>query len=67
MVDKLDYRQPSQEETQIFNHLFALQSHCNVDLYPLALAACLARDPEFFAFFCDPENRAPDFEFDYRT
>ena len=60
-------REPSQEETQIFNHLLALQSHCNVDLYPRALAACLASDPEFLAFFRDPDNRAPDFEFEYRT
>ena len=27
------------------------------DLYPRALAACLARDPEFLAFFRDPDNR----------
>ena len=67
MVDTLDNQQPSQEETQIFNHLLALQPHCNVDLYPCALAACLARDPEFLAFFHDPDNRAPDFEFEYRT
>ena len=61
MVNKLNNRQSSQEETQIFNHFLALQPHCNVDLYPLALAACLARDPEFLAFFHDPDNRAPDF------
>ena len=67
MVDKLDNQQPSQEETQIFNHLLALQPHCNVDLYPRALAACLARDLEFFAFFCDLDNGAPEFEFEYRT
>ena len=67
MVDQLDNQQPSQEETQIFNHLLALQPHCNDDLYPRALAACLARDPEFLAFFRDPDNRAPDFEFEYRT
>ena len=67
MVDKLDNREPSQEETRIFNHLLALQTHCNVDLYPRALAACLARDPEFIAFFRDPDNRAPDFEFEYQT
>ena len=67
MADKLDNRQPSQEETQIFNHLLALQPHCNADLYPLAIAACLVRDPEIFAFFRDPDNRAPDFEFEYRT
>ena len=67
MADQLDNRQPSQEETQIFNHLLALQPHCNADLYPRALAACLARDPEFLAFFRDPDNRAPDFEFEYRT
>ena len=67
MVDKLDNRQSSQEETQIFNHRLALQPHCNADLYPRALAACLARDPEFLAFFRDPDIRAPDFEFEYRT
>ena len=67
MVDKLDNRQPSQEEKQISNHLLALQPHSNVDLYPLALAACLARDPEFLVFFLDPDNRAPDFESGYRT
>ena len=50
MVDKLENRQPSQEEQQIFNHLLALQPHCNTDLFPLALAACLAQDPEFLAF-----------------
>ena len=51
MVDKLDNRRPSQEETQIFNHLLALQPHCNVDLYPRALAACLAGDQELMGFF----------------
>ena len=67
MVDKLDNRKPSHEETQIFNHYLALQPHCTVDLYPCALAACLARDPEFLVFFGDPKNRAPDFEFEYTT
>ena len=67
MVDKLDNREPSREETQILNHLLALQPHCNVDLFIRALAACLARDPEFFAFFPAPDNRAPDFEFEYQT
>ena len=62
MADKLDNRQTSQEELQIFNHLLALQPHCNADLYPRALAACLTRDPEFLAFFRDPDNRAPHFE-----
>ena len=61
MADKLDNRQPSQEELQIFNHLLALQPQSNADLYPRALAACLARDPDFLAFFRDPDNRAPDF------
>ena len=56
MADKLDNRQPSQEETQIFNHLLALQPHCNAHLYPRAFAACLTRDPEFLAFFRDPDN-----------
>ena len=41
MADKLDNRQPSQEETQIFNHLLALQPHCHADLYPRALLARL--------------------------
>ena len=67
MTDKHENRQPSQEEQQIFNHLLAMQPHCNIDLYPRALAACLARDPDFPAFFRDPDNRALDFEFEYRT
>ena len=67
IANKLDNRQPSQQETQIFSHLLALQSHCNADLYPRAFAACLARDAEFLAFFRDPNNRAPEFEFEYRT
>ena len=67
MVDKLDNREPCREETQILNHVHALQPHCNVDLYTRALAACLARDPEFLAFFRAPDNRAPDFEFKYQT
>ena len=67
MFNKLEKRQPSQEEQQFFNHLLALQPHCNTDLYPRALAACLARDPEILAFFRDPDNRAPDLEFEYRT
>ena len=67
MADKLDNRQPSQEETQIFNHLLALQPHCNADLYLRALSDCLARDPEFLAFIRDPDNRSANFEFEYRT
>ena len=67
MADKLDNCEPSHEETQILNHLLALQPHCNVDRYTRALSAFLARDPEFLAFFRDPDNRAPDFEFEYRT
>ena len=67
MVDKLENRQPSQEEKLIFNNLLALQPLCNTDTYPRALAAGLSRDPEFLAFFRDPDNRAPDFEFEYRT
>ena len=67
VADKLDNRDSSQDEQQIFNYLLALQPHCNVDLYPRALAACPARDPEFLAFFCDPDNRAPDFQIEYRT
>ena len=58
MVDKLNNRGPSQEETQILNHLLALQPHCNADFYPRALAACLARNQEFLEFFRDPDNRA---------
>ena len=64
MADKLDKRKPSQEETQLFNHLFALQPHCNVDVYP---RACLARDPEFLEFFRDSDNPAQDFEFENWT
>ena len=67
MADKLDNRKPSQEETQIFKHLLALQPHCNVDHYPQALAACFARDTEFLEFFRNPDSRAPDFQFEYRT
>ena len=66
MVEKLENRQPSQEEQQIFNHLLALQPHCNTDLYPRALAACLARDPELLAFFRDPDNRATDLTIERR-
>ena len=36
-------------------------------LLPRALAACLAQDKEFLEFFRDPDNRAPGFEFEYRT
>ena len=67
MVKKLDNREPSQEEQQIFNHLLALQPHYNVDLCPRALADCLARDLEILAFFRGPDNREPDFQFEYRT
>ena len=67
MADKLENWQPSQEESQIFNHLLALQPHCNADLYPRALAACLRGDTEFLAFFRDPDNRTTDFEFEYQT
>ena len=35
MADKLVNREPTPEETQILNHLFALQPHCNTDLYPV--------------------------------
>ena len=61
IADILDNREPSQEETQILNHLLAMQPHCNVDLYPRALAACLARDQDFQAFFRDSDNRARTF------
>ena len=64
MVDKLE---PPPEEIQIFNHLLALQPNCNVDLYLRTFAVCLARDPEFLTFFRDPDNQAPDFQFEYRT
>ena len=47
MVDKLDNREPTPDETKILNHFLALQPHCNADLYPRALAACLARDKNF--------------------
>ena len=67
MADKLENSQPSQEELQIFNHLLVLQPHCNADMYPRALAACLTHDLEFLAFFRELDNRAPDFEFEYRT
>ena len=67
IADKLDNRERSQEEKQILNHLFAMEPHCNVDIYPGALAACLARNQEFLEFFRDPDNRASDFEFEYRT
>ena len=67
MVDKLENRQPPQEEQKIFNQPLALQPHCNTDLYPRTLAACVARDPEFLAIFRGPDNRAPDFKFEYRT
>ena len=41
MVDKLNNRVLKPEETQILNHLLALQPHCNVELYPRALACSL--------------------------
>ena len=50
MADKRDNGQPSQEETQIFNRLLALQPPSNVDIYPRALAACLERGPKFLIF-----------------
>ena len=34
MADKLDNREPSQEETRIFNHLLALQPHCSRPMPP---------------------------------
>ena len=66
MVDKLTNREPTPEETQILNYLLALQRHCNIDLYPRALATCLARDKEFLEFHRDPDNRAPYFKFEFR-
>ena len=64
MVDKLANREPTPEETQI---LVAVQPHCNVDLYPWALAACLAGEKDFLKFFRDPDNRATDFELEFQT
>ena len=58
MTDNLDNREPSAEDTEMLNHLFALQSHCNVDLFPRDLAACLTGDQDFWEFFGDPDNRA---------
>ena len=66
MVDKLTNRGLTPEETQILTYLLALQPHCNIDLYPRALATCLARDKEFLEFHRDPDNRAPDFKFEFR-
>ena len=62
MTDKLDNREPLVEETQMHNHLLALQLHCNVDLFPRVLATWQARDQEFLELFRDPDNRALDFE-----
>ena len=56
--DKLTSHQPSQEETQILNHLLAMQPHCNADLYRRVLAAFLAQDQGFQKFFRDPEMLA---------
>ena len=42
MNEKLNNHQPSQDEILIFHHLLDMQSHCNADLYPKVLAACLA-------------------------
>ena len=67
IVDKLYFREPSAEETQILNQFLALQPHCNVNLFPRALAPCLPRDKEFLEFFRDPENLASDCEFEFRT
>ena len=61
--DLMLHKLPSLEETQILNHLLVLQPHCNVDLYPRALDACLAGHREFLKLFRDPADyRAPDFE-----
>ena len=73
MANKLENRQPSQEEEQIFNHLLVLQSQSKSDLYPCALADCLVRQLSSYSgfqtivFFRVPDNRAPDFEFEDRT
>ena len=66
IADRLANREPSPEEAQIFSHLLVTQARFNIDLCPQALAACLARDKEFLEFFIDHENRAPDFEFEFR-
>ena len=66
MVDKLSNREPTPEETQILNYLLALQPHCNTDLGPRARVACLARGKKFQEFVRDPDNRAPDFEFQFQ-
>ena len=67
MVDKLANREPTPEETQILNQFLALQTHCNADLYPRELAACLAEDKDFLEFLRDPDNQAPDLEFEFPT
>ena len=43
IVDKLNNREPSKEEQQIFKHLLALQPHCNVDLCPCCLSRTISR------------------------
>ena len=67
MVDKLANGETKPEDTQILNQHVALQPHCNVELYPRALAACLARDKEFHELFRDSDNRVADFKFEFRT
>ena len=64
ITDKLDKRESSAEETQILNHILVFQPHCNVDLFPCAVAACLAHDQEVLVFSRDPDNWARDFELD---
>ena len=59
-------REPSAEEQQILNHLLVTQTFCNADLYPRALAACLARHIAFLEIFRNPDNEAPDFELEHR-
>ena len=66
MVDKLANSEPTPEEKKILDHLLALKPHCNTDLYPRALTACLTRDEDFLGIVSDSYNRAPDFEFQFQ-
>ena len=65
IIDKLENRDPTPEGS--IKLLKAMQPNCNTDLYPRALAACLSRDKEFVEFFRYLDNRAPDFEIEFRT
>ena len=50
MADKLVNREPTPEETQILNHLFALQPHCNTDLYPVHFLPISQKTRNFWDF-----------------